>query len=257
MNALAALQRRFMASIVHPGDKVAGDLRADAGIDPALGLGIYSHAYQARLCEVLGNDHAVLARYLGDALWDRLCVDYVSRHPSRHRSLRQFGDALPGFLALHASFKAHPEISELANFERRLLDCFDAPDATVATWEALLELPADRWPALRLQFSPAVRRLSTASNAVAIWVALKADAAPPLARTESSEWLCWRDVDLVTQFRSMDAEEAALLDYFLAEGDFSGACEWLLAGRPATEVPSHALAYLQRWAEAGLVSHWL
>lgn len=256
MNVLAGLQRRFMASIVRPGDTVAGDLRADAGIDPALGLGIYSFAYQARLREVLGNDHAVLARYLGDGLWDRLCVDYISWHPSRHRSLRQFGDALPGFLVKHSSFKAHPEIAELANFERSLLDCFDSPDAPVATWEALLEFPADRWPALRPQFSPAVRRLSMASNAVAIWSALKADAAPPLARMEPSQWLCWRDADLVTQFRSMDAEEAALIDHFFTEGDFSGACESLLAGRPAMEVPSHALAYLQRWAEAGLVSNW-
>ncbi len=257
MNRLADLQRRFMDSIVQPCNQVAGDLRAEGGIDARLGLGVYSHAYQARLREVLGNDHAILSRYLGDALWAELCVSYIAAHPSRFRSLRQFGDALPHFLTHHESFKSHVEIAELAGFERSLLDSFDAPDAPIAAWVQLQALPGASWPGLRLQFLPSVRRLSNGSNAVAVWIALKAGQAPPAAARTGSEWLCWRDAAMVTQFRSLDCDEALLLDHFLGDGDFSSACELLLARHPADEVPACALGHLARWTESGLVSDWI
>ena len=256
MNSLAALQRRFMGSIVQRDHRVASDLRSEGGIDVALGLGIYSHAYQARLREVLGNDHGALSSYLGDVLWNELCAAYLATHPSQHRSLRQFGDALPEFLALHFTFKGHVEIAELVRFERSLLDCFDSRDVPLATWKQLQQLPAADWPSLRIEFSSSVRRLSMASNAIAIWIALKANRLPTTERVEPSEWLCWRDAELVTQFRSLDVEEAALLDFFLGGGGFSDACEYLLAWHPADDVPSRAVGHLARWAEDGLVSDW-
>lgn len=257
MNRLAGLQRRFMESIVQPGDQVASELHAGGGIDVQLGMGIYSHAYQARLREVLGNDHALLSRYLGDDLWGQMCASYIAAHPSRYRSLRQFGDALPGFLARQAPFESRLEIAELAGFERNLLDCFDSPDAECATWRQLQGLPASVWPGLRLRFLPCVRRFSTGSNAIALWIALKDGHAPPAASLEPSEWLCWRDQALITQFRSLDGEEATLFDHFLGEGDFSAACELLLESHPADEVPSRALGYLASWSEAGLVNAWI
>ena len=257
MSGLAALQRRFMESIVQPSDQSAVDLQSEGGIDARLGMGIYSHAYQARLREVLENDHAVLARYLGDALWNQMCGSYIGRHPSRFRSLRQFGDALPEFLSRSPSYSEHPVVAELARFERSLLDCFDAPDAALATWAQLQALPEAGWPGLRLKFSPSVRRLSTRSNAIAAWIALKAGQAPPAGPSSASEWLCWRDASLVTQFRSLEGEEAALLDHFLGNGDFSAACELLLAGHPVDQVPACGVGHLAAWADAGLVSGWI
>lgn len=257
MTGLAALQRRFMESIVQPCDQSAVDLQSDVGIDAQLGMGIYSHAYQARLREVLENDHAVLARYLGDALWDQMCGSYIGHHPSRFRSLRQFGDALPEFLLRSPTYSGDPVVAELACFERNLLDCFDAPDVAVATWAQLQTLPELGWPGLRLKFSPSVRRLSTGSNAIAAWIALKAGQAPSEEPWLASEWLCWRDASLVTQFRSLEGEEASLLDHFLGNGDFSAACELLLAGQPVDKVPACAIGYLAAWAEAGLVSDWI
>jgi len=256
MSALADLQRRFLAAIVAPDARVAPELRAEGGIDTNLGLHIYSHAYQARLREVLGKDHAILAMYLGEDAWHALCRAYLAAHPSRHPSLRQFGDALPDFLAGDPTFAANRELAELARFERQLLDCFDAPAAPVATWTQLQALPADAWPGLRLGFTPGTRRLPTASNAVAIWIALKAGHAPPPANRVAAEWLCWRNADLVTQFRSLDDEESILLDHFFIEGDFAGACELLVAWHPESDVPARAVEHLVRWAGEGLVSEW-
>jgi len=256
VNDLAGLQRRFMASMTRPDDRVVADLRAEGGIDIGLGMRIYSNAYQARLREVLGKDHVALSGYLGNAPWDELCTVYIDAHPSRHRSLRQFGDALPDFLAQQPLFKANPEVAELACFERSLLDCFDAPAAPLATWMQLQDLPASVWPELRLRFAPSVRHLAMISNAVALWIALKDEQTPPRANLTASAWLCWRDVALVTQFRSLDDEEAALLAHFIAGGSFSDACELLLTWHPAADVPARAVAQLACWAGEGLVSEW-
>lgn len=258
MNDLAGLQQRFLAAITRSADGLDTELRADGGIDVGLGLGIYRHAYQARLREVLGKDHARLATALGDARWDALCVAYLDAHPSRHHSLRYFGDALPAFLAAHPSFDGEPEFAELARFERTLLDCFDAPAAPLATWAQLQAVPPSDWPGLRLRLSPSVRRLSLATDAVILWLALADRPAPPRGqRGETSEWLCWRDASQVTQFRSLTGDEAALLDHFLGGGDFAGACERLLASHPADVVPARALEFLAGWSTEGLVCEWL
>ncbi len=257
MSQLAELQRSFLRSIVDAAPHVEPALSEQGGIARELGLGIYTHAYVARLREVLANDHAVLARYLGDRLWDELCMAYIAAHPSSHRSLRHFGAALPAFAGRQAPFHQLAEISELALFERTLLDCFDAADAPVAAWGQLQMLPASDWPALRPTLAASVRRLSMSSNSVAIWIALKAEQIPPSAASATgTEWLCWRDAGLVTQFRSIDAEEAALIDYFLAGGDFSGGCELLLRWHAADAVPARALAHLARWADESWISDW-
>ena len=257
MSRLAELQRSFLRSIVDAAPHVYPALCDRDGIARELGLGIYTHAYRARLREVLGNDHAVLAAYLGDRLWDELCEVYIAAHPSGYRSLRNFGGSLPAFVAHQAPFREHAEIAELALFERTLLDCFDAADAQVANWQQLQSLSPDYWPALRPRLAPSVRRLSLSSNAVAIWIALKAEQVPPKATTATrTEWLCWRDGELVTRFRSIDVEEAALIDHFLAGGDFSEACELLLNGHAADAVPARALAHLARWSDEFWISDW-
>ena len=258
MSQLAELQRDFLRSMMNGAPIVESALCDQGGIARELGLGIYSHAYRARLREVLGNDHPVLASYLGDRLWDELCEAYIPAHPSRYRSLRHFGSALPAFLGQRAPFDRHPELAELALFERTLLDCFDAADAPVASWAQLQAVPATDWPTLRLQLAPGVRRMSTLCNSISIWMALKASETPPKPMpAERTEWLCWRDVGLITQFRSIDAEEAAVIDHFLAGGDFSGGCDLLLSWHAADAVPGRALDHLARWAGESWIAEWL
>ena len=129
MTALAQLQSDFLRNISGAGTPVSAQLDDSQGIASNLGLQIYTHAYGARLREALHSDHAALAWYLGDERWLRTCNDYIERHPSQHRSLRNFGNQLPEFLRHHPSHEAHPRIAELAVFERALLDSFDAADA--------------------------------------------------------------------------------------------------------------------------------
>ena len=257
MTSLAQLQTGFLQHLRGSDISAAPLLEGRQGIPSGLGLDIYTHAYNARLREALHSDHAVLAQYVGDERWQRISSAYIHSHPSTHRSLRHFGDALPKFLRLHASTRLHPRIAELAAFERALLDSFDAADAPVATWDPLLALPENAWPTLCPRFQPSLRRQVTRTNCVQIWMA--AHAGEPLPRHgigHRSDWAIWRDADLVTHFRSLAEPETLALDHFLAGRDFAGCCEALLAFLPEADVPAAALGYLGQWCRDGWVVSW-
>jgi hypothetical protein len=195
----------------------------------------------------------MLGLYLGDELWDRMAKGYIDRHPSRFRSLRQFADALPQWLRVTPPFSEHPVIAGIADFERRLLDSFDAAETARASQDELGALPAAHWPALKLRFHPSVQIFRADTHCVEIWRALKAGETPPPAGNMAAEWLLWRGDDRLTQFRFLPGDESAFLRRFLEGDSFAGACEGLLREHAATEVPQLALSYLNSWLEHGLI----
>ena len=256
MSALAALQRDFLRALSGAPSRVSAALDGTRGIASDLGLQIYVHAYSARFREALANDHAQLAKYLGHDLWQELTETYIATHPSRHTSLRYFGEGLPGFLRSHAPFSRHPVLAELAAFERSLLDSFDAADAPLASWEDLLDTPPTRWPQLRPSFVPSLGRLGTRMNTVDIWKALKDEHRPPDVLASPGDWAVWRDAEQVTRFRSLGMEETVLLDHFLGGADFSSGCEALRRWHRAETVPALALQTLGRWCADGWIRAW-
>ena len=251
------LQRQFMARLRGLPD---GDLASsiDRGrVSREVGLRIYMHAYGARLREALDNDHDVLGRYLGDDLWETLCSGYITAHPSRQRSLRDFGNDLPGYLARAEAFREHPEVAELARFERHLLDSFDAADDPRAQWPQLVALPPEDWPALQLQFHASVRLHHTRFNSIEIWHAIKASQTPPVVTSvDAHDWLLWRDAEQVGRFRSLDSDEAVALAYCRHGGTFAGLCELLAIKHAVADVPQRALAYLHAWCDEGWIARW-
>jgi hypothetical protein len=254
MKALRQQQQEFLAYLRGQEGRESPALVESHALG-SIGLSIYVHAYRARLREALENDHAGLGRYLGDDLWERLSNGYIDAYPSRRRSLRHFGDALPEYLRHTAPFSTRPVVAELALFERALLDSFDAADARTSTWHEVAATPAHEWPSLRLRFHPSLHRLTFDWNAVEIWQSLKDGSVPPPSRpAEAAGWALWRDHERVTRFRSMANEEVAALDLFAAGGDFSQFCTWLAALHEATQVPARALEYLRLWTNAGWIA---
>ena len=256
MSGLAALQRDFLATLSGAKRGVLAALERGTGVAPARGLQVYVHAYSARLREALRNDHAALAALLGEAAWERMTAAYVAACPSRHASLRRFGDGLPRFLRGHPDYAALPLLGELAAFERALLDSFDAADAPTAAWRDLLALPAPEWPGLRPRFLPSLQRVATLHGAVEAWKALRAGQPPPASAPSPGDWAVWRDGEQVTRFRSLPEPESALLAHFLDGGDFSGACTLLTRWHPLDAVPAFALSQWRRWCDQGWIVAW-
>lgn len=255
MIALDMLERKFLGH-VRGGPAFPREWCAQGLVDSDIGLSIYANAYGSRLREALEADHPVLARYLGDELWSAFCGGYIEAHPSQVRSLRHFGVQVPAWLARNKPFSDHPVVSELATFERELLNAFDAADAERADWSVMQTLDASGWPGLRLHFQPSVRVLLTSTNAVEIWRALKDEYPPPEAGLSVlPARLLWRDIERISRFRPVEENERVALRCVLSDQqDFASMCERLAERYAPESVPTMAIGFLRRWFDEGIIS---
>ena len=212
MPGLAELQARFIDYLSGGSGQIARSVINQGNIDAATRLNIYRNAYRVRLKQALETDHEMLGLYLGDELFDVMASGYIEAHPSHFTSLRYFGDRLPDYLAQTAPFSEHPMISELALFERRLLDVFDAADAARLPLSALGGIPPDDWPGMTLRFHPGTQLFMAGWNSIECWKALKAGQEPPAPHMQGhTHWLIWRGEDLLSGFRPLVEDEYRLL----------------------------------------------
>ncbi len=218
-------------------------------------LNVYKNAYQKRLYEVIDKDHNILGIYLGDDLFELMVKNYIQLYPSNNTSLRQYADRLPDFLSKYEPFSLHPIISEIARFERSLFNAFDASDAARTSIDDLNQVPTHLWPQLKFNFHPSVQRLFFQWNAVDCWQAIKQEKSPDNAHNKRNCWIIWRNADRLTEFRSLNNEEATLIDMILTGKDFSQLCEFISANNSSSESDAVALAsnYLTQWVRQGLL----
>ena len=155
LHDLEAIQRWMQAVIVHPGGVTAGLAAAESrqhidvsahnleqvvtrssALTPLRRLGIYSHAYSARLQECLSAEFPVLLHALGEKLFNLFTFDYLQHYPSRSYTLARLGENFPRYLAETRPDATAPDgareswpdfIIDLATFERAFGEIFDGP----------------------------------------------------------------------------------------------------------------------------------
>lgn len=249
MSGLAALQAAFQDDLLgRPSDAVR-HVRATSKASAETLLGVYREAYRLRLIEALSDDHPALLKLLGAEAFAALTRAYADAHPSRHPSIRWFGAALPDFLRTAAPWAERPWLAELAAFERALRDAFDAADAPPVGVEAVAAVPAEAWPRLRLAFLPSLRRLDLSWSVVRTW---KEGAAPERLEAPVA-WAIWRP-QLVTEYRSLDPDEAWALDAAARGAAFAALCEGLLRWHAPEQAPARAAGLLRTWLEQGMLA---
>ncbi len=252
--ALQALEQAFLdylltgdPDILAPHVAVKGKSSVDTKLQ------IYNNAYKMRFREAIDTNHELLGLYLGDELFEAMVDGYVVKHPSRYTSLRDYTSHLPDFLRNNAPFSAHPILAEFANFERLLLDVFDALDAVSISIEDIRMLPAENWPEMRLRLHPSVQLFAAEWNSVESWQCLRAGVSPGAANSQpESYWLLWRGLDRLSEFRSMTADEYALIQAIVHGDDFANMCE-LLTQWHTEEAPVAFINYLNNWISNGMV----
>jgi hypothetical protein len=291
MTALARLQAEFRAWMqqapVVPGGLRSGDNAPVLAVQSAairarvcdttratrdVLLDVYRQAYALRLIEALQTDYPGVHAMAGPVGFDAMARGYVRVHPSRHASVRWFGREFAAFLATTAPFSESPALADMARFEWAMGEAFDAEDAVPLTFGDLAGLPADAWNALHLEFVPSLRRLALRYEAPQAWLrrddvepgaleVLPSPAAPP-----GVDWLLWRSApDGETQFRSMDADEAWMIDGARAGTAFPALCDGLAAFAPrgataddtdatALWAAERAAGLLRAWVDAGMVA---
>ncbi len=255
MHSLALLQQHFIQAL-QSGDVTAiTDTIVEQGdLTPDFRINLYRTAYFLRFKETLETDHEILGYFLGDTLFDQMAEDYVRAQPSKHTSLRYYGDALPEFLQTAPPFNQHPIIAELATFERLLLSAFDAPNAETANLEHLTQTPISLWPNLKFRFHPSVQQLSSQWNAVEVWQAIKQKQTPPIATETRQHWIIWRNQQRLTEFSSLNTLQLNMFYRFLAGANYAEVCEQLAEEIDADNVSEMSIQCIIDWLNKGIIS---
>lgn len=252
--SLAELQARFQAAVVDGSDDVLALIPPNSRTSNDVLLGVYRHAYVARLVDVVRSAFPLLARHMGDEAFEAMARRYVALCPSRHANARWYAGAVPDLLA-RDEFSDKLELCEIALLERQLDLAFDAADAPVLELAALAALPPETWGDLVFVPHPSAALLTFETNAFDIWVALKNHEAPPQAtvHSEAQAFLVWRRDSMPTVRRLM-AEENMLWREAARGKPFGGLAEMAATFDDPSTAAVRVAQYLNGWLAAGLIS---
>ena len=256
---LTAIQSRMQAHVLVGDQAALADVSQGQGLSPVRRLGIYHHAYRARLIETLGDSFGHTLSYLGDEWFEHLAGLFIEAHPSARSNLRWYGQAWPDWLdevlVDGSSLGAHPEVAELARLDWALRRAFDAANATVLTLADLAAMTPDDWGSAVLTAQPSASFLSLHCNTLTLWHALDQDDPVPAAAllSEPVGVLVWRRDDS-PHFRSVSAMEAVAVTGLLAGQSFADICAALAEAFPAEDTTPVAGGLLRRWVDEGLLA---
>ena len=254
--SLGDLQRAFQDYLLATSDTFQAAVRDTSKADRITLLDVYRDGYALRLIEALTTDYPGVMAMAGPADFDHVARAYIAAHPSRHPSVRWYGRGLADFLSLTEPYSRTPAAAEMARFEWALGEAFDLPDVTPITADALMALPLEAWETLSFTTLPSLRRLVLAFEAPQAWQRreevepgdLSVERAP-----ESLTWAIWRP-DLVSNFRSLDADEAAMLDALVEGRPFPELCEVVAPFAGEEQAPARAAGLLRAMVEGGMIA---
>jgi hypothetical protein len=249
---LEALQAALQAHLLDAPSDIAGALRP-GGIGIARRLGVYHHAYRARLVDALRDSFGHTARYLGDESFETAARGYLREHPSTQPNLRWFGRDFAGWLA--EGWPDDPELGELAQLDWALRRAFDGEDAPPLDLAALAAVPPDAWDRALLRWHPSCERLYQRCNTLAIWHALDRDDTPPAPQrlAQPMPVLVWR-FGLQPHFRSLAPFEAHAIGLLWNGLTFGAVCEALAQAFAGIDAVAETGLLLRRWIDEGLLA---
>jgi len=252
--SLSELQGAFQDFVMASSDTFQSEVRDSRKADRTTLLDVYREGYALRLIEVLTTDYPGLIAMVGSASFDDMARAYIAAHPSRHPSVRWFGRSLVDFLESTAPYNRSPAATEMARFEWELGEAWDAPDMDPVPAAALIALPPEAWETLAFTALPSLRRVTLAFDVPQAWQRREEVAAGSLvvSATVPVPWVIWRP-DLLTRYRSLEADESLLLDALVADRTFPELCDSVACFTGEAEAAARAAGLLRAWVEAGMI----
>ena len=254
--SLADLQRAFHDYVRGRDDGFRAAVRDSRRTGRDTLLAVYRDGYALRLIEVLGVDYPGLRAFAGPDVFETMARAYIAATPSRHRSIRWYGAGLAGFLAATPPFDGTPAAAEMARFEWALGLAFDGPDATPITADALIALPQQAWETLTFTALPTLQRLTLDHDVPQAWQQREAVGPGGLAIARAAApvaWAIWRP-DAETQYRSLESDEAAMLDALVEGRPFPDLCAVVAPIAGEEQAAARAAMLLRAWVEAGMIA---
>ena len=249
---LERLQVEFAACILGPDRAVPAQIRPSEPLGADARFAIYFDAYRARLADALRDTYGHTARYLGDAAFRILALDYIETHTPQRPSIRWYGEGLSEWL--RAARPRDPEVAELATLDWALRAAFDSPDAVPLSAADLATLSPEDWDRAGFRLHPAFHLLELRFNTVALWHALDSEQVPPPLQELPSPatLLVWRR-ELKPHFRTLEHEEARALRDLHEGTSYSAICAHLAENREPQDAAALAAQWLRRWIEDALL----
>ena len=254
--ALKDIQSAFKRHLIERDPGITEHIVGSGNLGADVRLAIYGNAYYARLIESLEQDYEAVHVLLGDEEFTKLCTQYIDAYPSQFHSLRWFGQHMAEYLAEHKPYSEHPYLQELAVFEWTFLEAFDAENASLVTEADAAQVPPEKWPDLQIKLHPSVHWFEYQWNILPVWKAATSEEPIPELKQLNGKECCvvWRQ-DLMTQYRTMDADEVVLLHCVSEENNFAQLCERLTeSGMEPEHVPMRVATVLKTWIAQGMLS---
>ncbi|MGY8904728.1 MAG: MNIO family bufferin maturase [Burkholderiales bacterium] len=249
---LAPLQRLLSDYVLGPGDlPVAHLIREPALGDVQQRLGVYHHAYRARLTEVLADTFSKTYLFMGSDTFDSDAAQFCVSHPPLSRSLSRYGADLPAWFA--ARYPGNPELHELAQLDFCLRASFDGADIAALDAASAAADVDQRWLFGETPLHPGVRLLEVTTNVVQLWKAIDADQdVPPAVALPAPALLAvWRQAEQ-PHFRTLDTQEGVFLRQLSGGSSIAAACD-ILQSAGQLDDPSVLGGWLAQWWEEGLM----
>lgn len=158
---LAVVQRKFLRDLSGLESRNAAS-RAEHFCAPPAGdverrWHVYTSGYFVRLRDVLAQDYRAIARIAGDDAFSGMVGRYLMACPPRRYDLAMAGERFPGFVGSDALSSSLPFISDLAQLERAVSDCFIAAEPQPLTWNGLREMPSSQAAERSIALQPSAR----------------------------------------------------------------------------------------------------
>ncbi|MBS0569999.1 MAG: putative DNA-binding domain-containing protein [Proteobacteria bacterium] len=255
MTTLTRLQDDFQRRILGGDAAILGAVVGNTTADAAERVGVYVHAYSARLVEALENEFLTLRFAAGDETGAEMLRDYVAATPSTLRNVRWYGKDLAQFLRVAPRWRKTPAFAELAELDWAISVSFDAADETCITEADIAVVPFERWGEMILRLPQHVRLVTSAWN---VWTVRQArdrgQACPELQRLEYPQtWIVSRR-DFEVHYRQLEADEAVALETIASGAPFADVCAALCGWHAQEEVALRAAGLLKAWLGNGWIS---
>jgi hypothetical protein len=182
---LLEFQREFAAAI-------------DEGSEGA--MRVYRNTVVSGCVDALRANYPVVARLLGDEMFEAVAAEHSSQCPPRRPTLALYGARFPEWLQGQTWFHEIPYLSEVARIERFYVESLFAADAEPMDMSRVLG--AD-WQTLRLRLHPATRFQWLSAPAMSIWLAQREE-------TVSELELEWKAEGVLLTRPSFDIQPARL-----------------------------------------------
>lgn len=252
MSDLYHIQKNMMAWLIKKQDEIKSDIVDTKDVSPEVRLSVYGDGYGYRLIDALSENYPAVHTLMGDDDFFAMSYAYMDAFPSKHFSLRFFGSELEAFLKDY--LPDLPVIAEMAKFEWRLRNSFDAKDDLPLGMDALQQIPLEKWGGVSFIFHDSVSWTTLEWNTPQLWSAIEegSEPIPPEKMDNPQIWLVWRK-ELLNYYRSLDVDEAWAINAAMQGESFEnlcqGVCEWI----DEEHAPARVAGFLSQWIEDQLL----